>query len=210
MSQITLIDNAASGVVSTGNITGELKYTASFHVTYWNAGIADVALNEPHSSSFNSPSMSATLWATSMDDPTTRVGYGIADVRTVQNIGATVESNGQLKLYSNAGPTTPNMLTMTNQCSFPVMFQLEPDSAPVQIWQVPPNESASVQNGALFTATARVHDYPYEPIGSNGYDTPAVSFNNPAAFVTVWPNNSKGESFHIKVTSSADDSTDGL
>jgi len=198
MGQIKLVNIANEDVVSTANIT-DLKYDARFHISYWGIEFADVLVHKEDSTYVDSPSVSATLTAITTTETPVSVGYGIADVTTVQNIGATMESNGELKLSSGAGPTTDGMLTMSNQCSVPVMFELQLDSAPTLTWTVAPNESASVATGALFTAYARVHSYPYEPVDSNGYDTPKVSFNTPTTTLKVAANNSKGESYHIDV-----------
>jgi hypothetical protein len=230
MSQMTLVNNSAAAVVSTGNITTP-PYKARFYISYWGVQFADVEVDKTEETTVDSPSLAATLTATGVppgsptlnvgdpgeatvqgggttsgssgisSDPVFQsVGYGIKDVTTVQNIGVSVV-NGQLHMASGAGPTTPDMLTMTNQCSFTVTFQLTVQGgAAAQSWQVAPKESASVNVGEVFTAYARVNGYAYQPIGSDGYDTPTVSFSSPAARLTVAANNSKGEAYHLSVS----------
>lgn len=198
MGQIKLVNIANEDVVSLANAT-DLKYDARFKISYWDVEFADVLVHKEDSTYVDSPAVSATLTASAVTESAPSVGYGINDITTVQNIGATTESNGDLKLSSGAGPTTDGMLTLTNLCSFPVMFVLQPVEAPAKTWTVAPNESVSLANQDVFTAYARVHSYPYEPIGSNGYDTPKVAFNTPTTTLKVAPNNSKGESYHIDV-----------
>jgi hypothetical protein len=199
MGQIKLVNIAEENVVSLANAT-DLKYDdARFHVMYWRIEFADVLVHKEDSTYVDSPSVAATLTATTVTETPASVGYGIADVTTVQNIGVAMEANGKLKMFSGAGATTADALTMTNQCSVPVMFELTLDAAPSLTWTVPPNEGMSVATGEVFTAYARVHSYPYEPVGSDGYDTPTVAFNTPTTTLKVAPNNSKGESYHIDV-----------
>ena len=198
MSQIQLVNGANYIVSSLANVT-DLKYDARFHLMYWKAAFADVLVHKDDSTYVDSPSMAATLTTTTLEDTPRTCGYGIADVTTVQNIGVKTESDGTLKMFSGAGPTSPNALAMTNQCSVPVMFELTLQQAPPLTWTVAPNGSTAVMNQGLFTAYARVHSYPYEPVGSNGYDTPTVVFNTNTTTLTVMANNDKGESYHLDV-----------
>src|SRR5438874_3103440 len=177
MTQITVANNAAGGVVNVGNIT-DPPYDVRFHVMYWQAEIGDVEVKKEGQATINSPSLSATLTATAItENPPPPYGYGIEYVTSFQNMCVMQEPDGTLKLYYNGG-TTDNTLTLTNQCSFPVQFVLTIDG-PTQSWQVGPNESLPIPVGNVFTAYARVHGYPGEPVGSNGYDTPTVGFTDP-------------------------------
>lgn len=197
---ITLVNNAAANVVSLENVATTFK--ARFHVLFWGQEIGDVEVNEAESTTIASPSMKASFQAISMADTDVSTGQPI-DIKA-QNIGVAEGSGGTIEVLLGAGmgATVENMIMVKNQCSFPLTVNITPDDVGARqtIPNVPPDGQEGVSLLTMFMAYARVHGYPNEPAGSDGYDTPAVSFFNPNATLTVWPNSDKGESFHIVVS----------
>jgi len=201
MSELTLINNASANVVSLDNIV-PLKYQARFYVSYWGSQFADVLVNETSSTTVNSPSGSATMMATTMTSTPATTSVDLKNAQEASNVALLYASDGTIGFRTGSanGAVTANTLTLQNQCPFAVQFVLEPDQAPPQTWTVGPNSNLGIPLSEMFTAYAKVHGYPNEPASSGGYQTPAVAFSSPSATLTVWANNSKGESYHIQVT----------